>query len=149
MALLKEMKRIWAGFDFRVHLFFAHGEVMIPSIRSLHILWPWAKDVLAVLAPSLFCDATFHLTVYNYKVVAITTLDGNRHHRPLMTSFVSTSTGESWKEIFDQYDVWLGHVGPQEGRRLHTVIKLCAFLAQATSYMSSTLRSVPYFTPAE
>ena len=66
-------------------------------------MWPWSQEVLKVLAPSIFCDATFHVTVYDYKVVAITTLDGNRHHRPLMLSFTMESTTESWKEIFDQY----------------------------------------------
>jgi hypothetical protein len=43
------------------------------------------------------------VTIYGYKVVMITTLDGNRHHRPLFMSFVRNSTTECWKRIFDLF----------------------------------------------
>ena len=37
-------------------------------MESIDITFPWAKDVMLVLAPNLFMDATFHMTVYGYKV---------------------------------------------------------------------------------
>ena len=60
-----------------------------PFVQSIHLLFPWATDVLGILAPNLFLDATFNITTYSFKVVAITTLDGNRQHRPLQVSLSS------------------------------------------------------------
>jgi len=34
-------------------------------------LFPWATDVVRVLAPNLFLDATFNMTIYQYKVAVI------------------------------------------------------------------------------
>ena len=50
---------------------------------------------------SLFCDATACVTIYDYQTVCITTLDGNKQHRPLMTSFIAESTGPMWQDIFN------------------------------------------------
>ena len=55
------------------------------------------------LSSSLFCDATYNVTVYEYKVVCITSLDGNNQLRPLMTSFITSSTKEAWQRIFDHF----------------------------------------------
>lgn len=43
------------------------------------------------------------VTIYGYKVVFITTLDGNGRHRPLFTSFISQSNEASWKQLFDKF----------------------------------------------
>ena len=104
-ALLKKLKHDWKGFDYVIHetVGGTTAQEGLPVIRSLHILWPWSKSLLKVLAPSLFCDATFNLTIYTYKCVAITTLDGNKHHRPLMHSFIPTSTADDWKENPDLF----------------------------------------------
>ena len=70
---------------------------------GLHVVWPWTKELMRVMSPSLFCDATYKVTLYKYKVVAITTLDGNKHHRPLMVSFILKSNGKTWSLIFDMF----------------------------------------------
>ena len=59
---------------------------------------------MKTLSPSVFCDATFELTVYHYKVVCISTLDGNNQLRPLMCSFIINSTGPRWSIIFDIFN---------------------------------------------
>ena len=56
---------------------------------------------METLSPSIFCDATFNVTVYNYQVVMISTFDGNNMHRPLMCSFILNSTGPQWRTIFN------------------------------------------------
>ena len=53
------------------------------------------------LSKTVFCDATYHVTVYVYKVVMLTTLDGNHQHRPLMVSFITESTAIQWQIIFN------------------------------------------------
>ena len=63
-----------------------------PFVQSIHLLFPWATDVLGILAPNLFLDATFNVTIYGFKVVAITTLDGNRQHRPLQVGSIACPT---------------------------------------------------------
>ena len=57
--------------------------------------------MMRTLSNSIFCDATFNVTLYHYKVVCITTLDGNRQHRPLLCSFIVHSYAEQWAYIFD------------------------------------------------
>ena len=74
-----------------------------PKLLELHIVWPWSKMLMTNLSSSLFCDATYNVTVYEYKVVCITTLDGNNQLRPLMTSFITSSTKEAWQRIFDHF----------------------------------------------
>lgn len=39
-----------------------------PVIKALHIVWPWSEKLMNYLAESIFCDATFHVTIYKYKV---------------------------------------------------------------------------------
>ena len=39
-----------------------------PMIKALHIVWPWSEKLMNYLAESIFCDATFHVTIYKYKV---------------------------------------------------------------------------------
>ena len=74
-----------------------------PKLLELHIVWPWSKTLMRNLSSSLFCDATYNVTVYEYKVVCITSLDGNNQLRPLMTSFITSSTKEAWQRIFDHF----------------------------------------------
>ena len=69
------------------------------------------------LSPSIFVDVTFQITIYHYKVVAITTLDGNKQHRPLMCSFILESTGAQWSIIFDHFNRVVNHCQPN----LHVV----------------------------
>ena len=75
------------------------------KIKAIHIVWPWAKECMQVLHNSVFVDGTFHITCYGYKVVNITTLDGNKQHRPLMCSFILHSEAAQWKIIWDFFAV--------------------------------------------
>lgn len=97
-----------------------------PTVTNIYIIWPWTMYTLTVnllllvnncvhnchdwaclfimltmqvLAPSFFCDATFHMTVYDYKLIHMTTLDGEKQHRPLFTAYISTSDTLTWKKI--------------------------------------------------
>ena len=80
-----------------------HSEAQAPKLLELHIVWPWSRSIMKSLSHSIFCDATFNVTVYDYKIVCISTLDGNNHHRPLMTSFIISSTGKQWTRIFNYF----------------------------------------------
>ena len=98
---LRQLKRKWG------HLYF-HPEKKVgtdirghPQLVALHIIWPWSAYILKMLSPSIFCDTTYDATVYNYKVVMLSTFDGNNQHRPLMCSFVMSSTATQWATIFD------------------------------------------------
>ena len=52
------------------------------------------------------------MTVYGYKVVHITTLDGERQHRPLLTAYIERSCTETWQTIFDLFSEYvLGSTG--------------------------------------
>ena len=74
-----------------------------PKLIALHIVWPWIKQIVSTLTDSTFCDATCNVTIYDYQVVCFSTLDGNKQHRPLMTSFIAESTGPMWKDMFNHY----------------------------------------------
>lgn len=52
------------------------------KLIALHLVWPWSKRLMKVLSPSVFCDATFKVTVYHYKLVVISTLDGGEPDPP-------------------------------------------------------------------
>ena len=82
----------------------------MPTLKAIHILWPWCKSVLRVVGKSIFCDGTHQVTIYEYKIVCLTTLDGQHHHRPLMLSFITNSTSEQWTVIFD---ILYGYVASQ------------------------------------
>ena len=56
---------------------------------------------MQTLRGSIFGDATYNVTVFEYKVVCFTTLDGNQQHRPLMTSYILQSTANQWRIMFD------------------------------------------------
>ena len=58
---------------------------------------------MKTLSNSIFCDATFSVTCYHYKVVFITTVDGNRQHRPLMCSFIIRSDASMWCMILNMF----------------------------------------------
>ena len=72
-----------------------------PKLLTLHIVWTWAKEIIQTLCGSIFGDATYNVTVFEYKVVCFTTLDGNQQHRPLMTSYILQSTANQWRIMFD------------------------------------------------
>ena len=101
VEFLRKLKRKWPGMKCISKL--DPGETIDkpPVLTSLHIVWPWSQYVSNVLGRSIFCDATYQVTVFNYKVVSITTLDGNKQHRPLMVSFLSTLTATQWCIVFD------------------------------------------------
>ena len=103
LAYLKELKKTWTGLFVFPKLDEGKDLSQPPKLTSLHIVWPWSTQLMSTLASSIFCDATYKVTVYNYKVVCITTLDGNKQHRPLMCSFISTSTTDQWATIFDMF----------------------------------------------
>ena len=95
---LLKLQSDWPGTVVKLETYF---DGMSPIITAAHIVWPWARATMKRLSKTVFCDATFHVTVYNYKVVMLTTLDGNHQHRPLMVSFITTSTTVQWQTIFD------------------------------------------------
>ena len=110
---LKQLKRKWPGLIYGVQTEQDSTLERPPSLTGLYIVWPWAKDMMTTLSPSIFCDATYNVTIYHYKVVMITTLDGNRHHRPLMVCFITRSTGTQWRHVFN---IFARHVAPQVER---------------------------------
>ena len=94
-------------------------------VTALHIFFPWAKEVMGVLAPCLFVDATYNVTVLNFKVVAFTTLDGNRQHqRPLQLDFITHTQASSWQACFDFFDVCMseGNEGGTLKPDIHIVV---------------------------
>ena len=84
------------------------------DITSVHIVWPWTYDTMKNQSKTVFCDATFHVTIYKFKLVCLTTLDGNHHHRPLMLSFIKESTTEEWQQIFNLFFSVVRHHSPRE-----------------------------------
>ena len=107
---MDDLKQLWPGLHF--HTEKDHGKDLdsTPKLVGLHIVWPWTVQVLNTLAPNIFCDATYNVTVFHYRVVMITCLDGNRQHRPLMCSFITRSTAPAWATIFDIFKrKWVHH----------------------------------------
>ena len=98
---LRKLKKKWTDLRFYPKLHSFDDIVGPPTLVSLHIVWPWSSVIMDSLSSSVFCDATFNVTVYNYKIVCVTTLDGNKQHRPLMCSFILSSSSEQWAVIFD------------------------------------------------
>ena len=101
LEYVKSLQKKWPGLVFKTRTEKCNDNSRAPTLIALHVVWPWAADLMATLSPSIFCDATYKVTLYHYKVVMITTLDGNRHHRPLMVSFIMSSDIKTWREIFD------------------------------------------------
>ena len=97
---LLKLKSSWPGTVVKLELGFDKHN---PIIKAAHIVWPWARETMKRLSKTVFCDATFHITVYAFKVVMLTTLDGNHQHRPLMVSFITASTGVQWQKIFNVF----------------------------------------------
>lgn len=100
---VRELRKIWPALRIKTQSEKATDVEGPPKLTALHLVWPWSKSILSTLSSSIFCDATFKVTVYHYKVVMITTLDGNKSHRPLMTSFITHSSGAQWSVIFDLF----------------------------------------------
>jgi hypothetical protein len=82
---LHHLREVMPGLKFLVEKIRSGAEI---NIGAIHIAWPWAKTCMEALQNSVFLDATFKITCYGYKLVFITTLDGNKQHRPLQTSFI-------------------------------------------------------------
>ena len=57
--------------------------------------------ISASLNLSNFCSTSHSHSLTSFRVVAITTLDGNKQHRPLMLSFILSSNNNQWTIIFD------------------------------------------------
>ena len=102
LRYLRKLQTRWPGTVCKIEPI-AGTHKKAPQIRALHIVWPWARDILSNLSKTVFCDATFHVTIYGYKVVCFTTLDGNHHHRPLMVSFIQRSVSAQWKRVFNLF----------------------------------------------
>ena len=90
---LRKLQTEWPGTVVKVQHSFDKQNM---TIKAIHIVWPWARKTMKNLSKTVFCDATYHVTVYVYKVVMLTTLDGNHQHRPLMVSFITESTVIQW-----------------------------------------------------
>lgn len=102
---LKELETHWPGTYFHPEKETGSDIIGSPKLLALHIVFPWSRDLMRTLSPSIFCDATFNVTVYHYKVVMITTFDGNNHHRPLMCSFIMNSNTPQWTTIFNIFNL--------------------------------------------
>ena len=100
VAWLTALSKSWPGLYFQTESAPSSDGRSPPCLTAIYIVWPWSRELLKVLAPSIFCDASFNITVFNYKVVFITTLDGNKQHRPLMCSFILRSVAGQWAKIF-------------------------------------------------
>lgn len=111
VAWLTELRKSWPGLHFQTESSPSSDGASPPTLTAIYIVWPWSRELMEVLAPSIFCDATFKITVFHYKVVFITTLDGNKQHRPLMCSFVLRSVTEQWAKIFRIFHVHGGARG--------------------------------------
>lgn len=101
---VSSLKKIWPELVYRVQPAKTTEPNRPPKLVGLHLVWPWCKPIMKTLGSSIFCDATFNVTVYHYKVVCITTLDGNHQHRPLMCSFILESNGDQWAYIFNLFN---------------------------------------------
>ena len=103
LEYVKALQARWPDLVYKTQTEKCNARNRAPVLIALHVVWPWAKNLMSAMSPSIFCDGTYKVTLYHYKVVAITTLDGNRHHRPLMVSFITNSTAEQWCKIFDLF----------------------------------------------
>ena len=103
LEYIRNLQRKWPGLIYKIQTEQGDDVSRAPSLIGLHIVWPWTAQLMKVLTLSIFCDATYKVTIYHYKVVCITTLDGNKHHRPLMVSFITHSTAEQWCKIFNLF----------------------------------------------
>ena len=100
MRFMKLLEKLWPGT--RCVCEPCEGSsTELPSVKAIHLLWPWCQSVLSRVGKSVFCDGTFHITIYKFLLVCLTTLDGNHHHRPLMLSLIMESTGPQWTRIFN------------------------------------------------
>ena len=107
MEHVRKLQKIWPDLYFQTQKE-TREDIRGPAkLITLHIVWSWSKDLMKTLAPSVFCDATFEVTVYHYKVVCISTLDGENQIRPLMCSFIINSTGPQWGTVFDIFGTHL------------------------------------------
>lgn len=106
LKYLRKLKQMWPGCHVKVED--SKGTLAdVAVIKALHIVFPWTLSTMQYLSKTVFCDATFHVTIYEYKVVCLTTLDGNHQHRPLMMSFITESTTSQWKTIFDVFYMYV------------------------------------------
>ena len=98
---IRDLEQLWPGLYWQTESQKSKHVNHPPVLTALHIVWPWSATIMKTLSSSIFCDATFKVTIYHYKVVCITTLDGNKQHRPLMCSFIMSSSADQWSTIFD------------------------------------------------
>ena len=105
MLYLKQLTTHWPGTYYHPEKETGPGIIGSPKLLGLHIVFPWSRELMKTLSPSIFCDATFNVTVYHYKVVMISTFDGNNHHRPLMCSFIMNSNTPQWTTIFNIFNI--------------------------------------------
>ena len=103
LEYVKALQKKWPNLVFKTTTEKCRDTRRPPRLFALHVVWPWAAALMSALSPSIFCDATYKVTLYHYKVVMITTLDGDKHHRPLMVSFITTSDKKTWREIFNLF----------------------------------------------
>ena len=100
MSFMKLLEKLWPGTRCICEPCEGSSDEL-PSLNAIHLVWPWCREVLSHVGRSVFCDGTFHITIYEFLLVCLTTLDGNHHHRPLMISLIMKSTGPQWARIFN------------------------------------------------
>ena len=73
----QRLQRKWPGLKYFTETEKPDTEInSSPKLLALHIIWPWAKKIMMTLRGSIFGDATYNLTVFGYKVIFLSTLDG-------------------------------------------------------------------------
>ena len=72
LEYVRELRSSWPGLVFKTTTEKCKDKKRAPTLIDLHVVWPWAADLMASLSPSIFCDATYKVTLYHYKVVMIT-----------------------------------------------------------------------------
>ena len=107
IAWLTYLKKCWPSLHFRTESSPSNDGKSPPVLTGIYIVWPWSRVMMETLSPSIFCDATFEVTIFNYKIVFITTLDGNKQHRPLMCSFILRSVAAQWAKIFNIFNLYV------------------------------------------
>ena len=64
MAFLERLKALWPCMKYWTDSEVPGASGAKPVVTGLHVWWPWSGKILRVLAPSLFCDATFKVTTH-------------------------------------------------------------------------------------
>ena len=69
VKFLRELEREWPGTEVAVVAACTDDPTEEPIVEAIHVFFPSVRQVLKVVAASIFLDATFSLTIYGYNIV--------------------------------------------------------------------------------